>query len=338
MSFLLLETKMPILARMKPNGKLWTYISDMNGLKSQIDYILINKKWRKSVKNVEAYSSFSSMGSDHRILTTNVKLSLRTSKTPPKSKPFDWWAFKQDIDLQELYSVTVKNKYQVLCVELTEDEYSAGILYAQLIKANNHTADELIPLKPQAKGVRTANDPQVMAAINGVNAAFSNYQLDPTNENEQLLQNEKGKIKEAYERTMAHDLEKLVARVESADVRAQHAESWRLINQISGRKTTKKGIFKGNNSQERLQSWYNHFNNLLCKEPTVSENSINEAINTVFSEEQLDIKTGPFTIEEYKAVKKTICTGKSPGEDGITPELLKFCNLDEIVLEYASKL
>ena len=34
----------------KPQKKLWTYISDMNGLKSQVDYILINKKWRKSKK------------------------------------------------------------------------------------------------------------------------------------------------------------------------------------------------------------------------------------------------------------------------------------------------
>lgn len=36
----------------KKKGKQWTFISDMNGSKSQIDYILINKKWRNSVHNV----------------------------------------------------------------------------------------------------------------------------------------------------------------------------------------------------------------------------------------------------------------------------------------------
>ena len=32
----------------KRMGKFWTFISDMNGSKSMIDYILINKKWKNS--------------------------------------------------------------------------------------------------------------------------------------------------------------------------------------------------------------------------------------------------------------------------------------------------
>ena len=32
----------------KKAGKLWTYISDMSGTKSQVDYILVNKKWKNS--------------------------------------------------------------------------------------------------------------------------------------------------------------------------------------------------------------------------------------------------------------------------------------------------
>ena len=46
----------------KKRGKLWTYISDMSGTKTQIDYI--RSKWKNSVKNSEAYSSFSSVGSE----------------------------------------------------------------------------------------------------------------------------------------------------------------------------------------------------------------------------------------------------------------------------------
>ena len=65
----------------KRKGKLWTFISDMNGRKSQINYILVNKKWKNSIHNVEAYNSFSSLGSDHRLVTANIRLSLRMSKT-----------------------------------------------------------------------------------------------------------------------------------------------------------------------------------------------------------------------------------------------------------------
>ena len=43
----------------KKKSRQWTFISDMNGAKSQIDYILVNKKWKNSVHNTEAYNSFS---------------------------------------------------------------------------------------------------------------------------------------------------------------------------------------------------------------------------------------------------------------------------------------
>ena len=65
----------------KKKVKLWTYISDMNGLKSQVDYILIYQKWKNSIKNREAYSSFSSIGSNDRIVSTKMK-SFRVKKKP----------------------------------------------------------------------------------------------------------------------------------------------------------------------------------------------------------------------------------------------------------------
>ena len=85
----------------------------MAGTKSQVDYILVNRKWRNSVKNVEAYNSFSSMGSDHRIVCARVKLSLRVAKTPPRSN-FDWSALRC-AELQKVYTVEVRNRYAELC-------------------------------------------------------------------------------------------------------------------------------------------------------------------------------------------------------------------------------
>ena len=52
----------------KKPGKLWTFLADTTGRKAQLDYIVINKKRRYSIKNVEAYNGFASIGSDHRVL------------------------------------------------------------------------------------------------------------------------------------------------------------------------------------------------------------------------------------------------------------------------------
>ena len=71
------------MSRKKP-GKLCTFISDMSGSKTQVNCIRINKKWKNSVKNCEAYSSIGSMSSDHRIVTARPKLSLRICKTYQK--------------------------------------------------------------------------------------------------------------------------------------------------------------------------------------------------------------------------------------------------------------
>ena len=49
------------------------------------------------------------------------------------------------------------------------------------------------------------------------------------------------------------------------------------------------------------------------------------------------IDDSPLTMDEYnKAVKKTTKTGKAAGPDGISPEVLKYC--DETVLQFANKL
>ena len=67
-------------------GKLWTYTSP-EGNQYQLDYILVWRKWRNSVKNAEAYSTF---GSDHRIVSARIKLSLRKSEKIPRKK---FWSY-----------------------------------------------------------------------------------------------------------------------------------------------------------------------------------------------------------------------------------------------------
>ena len=319
----------------KRPGKLWTYLSDMNGLKSQIDFILINRKWKNSIKNVEAYSTFASIGSDHRVVSAKVKLSLRTCKTPPRKTAFDWNVLRSNSDLQQLYTIKVLNRYEQLCDE-SENDITEN--YQNFVQANSETAKELIPPKTRSKRKVISNNNNVATARLSVNQAFSNYEKDPTKEKEELLQIEKAKLKNAYDHAYEEELERMISKVENADARAQHAESWKLINQISGRKAPKQGILKGNSSKERVDSWYKHFSELLGKEPSTPDMNNPEEIQSVFNEADLNIKTGPFSMEEYQNVKKVLQMGKASGEDGIHPEILKYCNLDNTILNYANKL
>ena len=73
---------------------MWTYISEMSGTKTQVDYILVNKKWKNSVHNCEAYNPKSSIGLDHRIVCAKLKLSIRKSKAISHKPNYDWSALK----------------------------------------------------------------------------------------------------------------------------------------------------------------------------------------------------------------------------------------------------
>ena len=46
----------------------------------------------------------------------------------------------------------------------------------------------------------------------------------------------------------------------------------------------------------------------------------------------------PFSKEEYLDAKKKITEGKASGSGMISPKVLKRCNLDDIILQYANDL
>ncbi|KAL5259160.1 hypothetical protein ACHWQZ_G009574 [Mnemiopsis leidyi] len=81
----------------RPN-KLWTHLSDGTLCKSQIDYVLVRKKWRNSVKDTVVSNSFHSLGADHRVVISAVKLSLRKCKKALRVPRYDYNPLKQSTE------------------------------------------------------------------------------------------------------------------------------------------------------------------------------------------------------------------------------------------------
>ena len=113
----------------KRKGKLWTF-SYPNGIKAQLDYILINKKWRNSALNCEAYDSFTSVNSDHRIVSAKIRLSLRMHRNKGRKKVnFDWNRLLSDNNIKSVYSVDVKNRFEALQATGNDDDNNADTTY-----------------------------------------------------------------------------------------------------------------------------------------------------------------------------------------------------------------
>ena len=105
----------------KSEGKLWTY-TYANNSKAQIDYVFINKKWKNSAMNYEAYSSFEGMSSDHRIVTAKIRLSLRKNATRTATTKHYDWALLNSRDVKEKYVLELRNRFETL-QEKTEKRY-----------------------------------------------------------------------------------------------------------------------------------------------------------------------------------------------------------------------
>jgi len=96
--------------------------------------------------NVDAYNSFSSLGSDHRLVTARIRLSLRMSKTPAKLKHYDWSSLR-DKELQEMYTITVRNRY----TELYNEEDDITEQYEKFMQSNAEAAEKTNPCKEKFK-------------------------------------------------------------------------------------------------------------------------------------------------------------------------------------------
>ena len=110
----------------KRQGKLWTY-TYVNNSKAQIDYVFINRKWKNSAMNCEAYSSFEGVSSDYRIVTAKVRLSLRKIATRTATTKCYDWALPNKRDIRDKYALELRNRFETL-QEKTEkgtpnDEY-----------------------------------------------------------------------------------------------------------------------------------------------------------------------------------------------------------------------
>ena len=143
----------------------------------------------------------------------------------------------------------------------------------------------------------------------------------------------KEELYDTYAIVEEEELTRMVNEAEQAHASSKHGVAWKLINEISGRHRAQTSKLKANSPEERVQAWYNHFSNLLGSPPKITEEDT--PILKVF--DALGISEDPFNDEEFQKAKKSIKCGKACGDDGITPEFLKYGGLDDIVLGFVNQ-
>ena len=315
----------------KTSNKTWSYTYP-NEHKAQLDYIIINNKWKNSAHDCESTNKLNNVFSGHRVVTATLQLSLRANKPKTKAAPrYDWSVLEQSQETSQAFKITVKNKIQIL-----QDQVpiaSANDTYENFVKACGEAAEEHIPLKPKLKRKAPWENEAIEEKRQKLEEAIETHSERPTRTNTTELKKARQKLKSTYQSEQQSYLNSKIKDIEDASANEQSATAWQIVNEISGRKTTNKAKLKAADNEERVSIWQSHFQKLYGKPPDILDEPTQQIIN-----HQLNIETGPFTCKELEEALAKTKNKKACGLDGIPPEVWKTKHFNEELLTFCNKV
>ena len=100
--------------------KLYTWKSPDGETRNQIDYVLINKRFRNCVKQAKTYLG-SDINSDHNPVTLKIKIQLKKLKKKNRKQHFDVSLLKKN-SYTARYNVEIRNRFDALHIEELEQQ------------------------------------------------------------------------------------------------------------------------------------------------------------------------------------------------------------------------
>ena len=316
---------------MKPTGQLWTF-EYPNGERAQLDYLIFRKKWRNSVNDSRSYSSFSTVGSDHRVVSASVKLSLRKSKSamPHPMKAIDWKEVSSNPPISQQFVLEVHNRFQALSTVSAIDTDNVETVYDSLVKSTEEVALATLPKKQKRCNNKPGETPKVHEARDLLKAASQKYHKQPSQSNKIQLIMAKKALDDAYLDSEVDYINGKIQSLSQHHISNQHHQAWRTIKELAGKSPAASIRIKGGSMKKRMENWTTHFKNLLGKKSSLPESN---SLPSVQISDPLDIDTSPFTLEELASATKQLSPSKAFGPDNIPALIWKDEKFQKLLLD-----
>ena len=294
-----------------------TWTSPDGTTKNQIDHVIINRRWRSSLQDVRAYRG-ADVASDHTLVLAVVSLKLRRSKgRQARQQRLDSGRLNESLTKQA-FAVEVKNRFQVLGEqqEMTIDGFNQALWEAgeKVLGFRRKKKEEWIKEETWKK---IDERRQTKEKIN-------NTRSERLKEKNRSFYSELNKQVKRMTRADKKDyVEKLADEAEEAAGRNDLKTLYKINKQLNNGFKNCDVPVKNKNGMviekeaEKLQRWKEHFESVLNRPDPPHLADIQPA------DTDLDICTDPPSLEEVTAAIKAIKSGKAPGADGVTAEMLK---------------
>ena len=293
----------------------YTWISPGDRTRNQIDFILIQKRFRNAVKSVKTLPG-ADCDSDHIPVISKMRINLKRLKKGKYQPKFEVGFLKTNKDLKEKFVIEVKNKFQLLEVEdLTDtDELWNGIKTSL-----NEAIQENIPQKS-----RKENKKWMTNEVLGLMEERRLYKSD-VEKHKTLTKKIKKKCNEAKEKWINDQCLEIEIK-QTSDSKFIHEK----IKEVSGKRICPStGCIKSKDG------------NVLIDRTDVL-NRWSEYIEELFDDERekltinKEIDGPPILKEEVKAAIKKMKLGKATGPDNIPIEII--VTLEDLGLNIVTNL
>ncbi|XP_072020216.1 uncharacterized protein [Amphiura filiformis] len=287
--------------------RLYTWISPDGRTRNQIDYILIKRRWRSSVKVAKTYPG-ADCGSDHQLLVAEIRSKLKSVKrdTPPR---------RYDVNrINEQYRVEVRNSFQILLEQ--EEEWTPNELWEQTKKAISTAAQNNLP-KPKktrspwiSEEVGTMADERRQVKARGI----------LTEKDKRQYKDLSRRIQRRTRQDKQDFLERKCKEVESHSSTNHYRDLFRAVKEITGKKTPKLDVIKDEDgeilteSDQIKQRWQQY-----CQGLYASKDGLGGETEPI----EVDENEPDILRSEVVMAMKKMRTGKAPGYDDIPAELIK---------------
>ena len=299
-----------------------TWVSPDQQTENQIDHICVNKKFRRSIRDVRVYRG-ADVASDHHLLISTIRLKLKQRQGIVNHRCRYNVEFLREPSSREEFNVAVKNRFQVLetlgedsSVEETWEAIKEGwttVCQEVLGKRKREhkpwiSATTLRKIEDRKKKKDQVNRSKTRAAKAKAQEEYTkamkevkvNIRKDKRNYVDDLARKAEeaagaGNMRGLYETT-----KKLAGRYRNADVPVKDKEGKLLTN-----------------PDEQKERWKEHFKELLNRPRPEKQFDIPPA------ETDLEVSEEKPSLEEIKEAIRHQKAGKAAGPDGIPPEVLK---------------
>ena len=146
-------------------------------------------------------------------------------------------------------------------------------MYENIIKAHNESAD--LHVRKRCKKKNTWERVKITEKRQHLHNTFDENQKNPN------VEKAKRELDEAYHAEQETFVKEKILEIENVHLNRKARLAWDTVNEISGRKKTKKRQIRAESPDERVKLWKEHFQNLLGQPPVIDDYLIKKVFETL---------------------------------------------------------